>query len=91
MGNIISNAIRYAKSSVYVALSCENAKVNIVVKDDGNGIPDTDKIFDRFSKGEDGNFGLGLSIAKTSAQMMNGKIHAYNDGGAVFVIEIMEA
>ncbi len=88
VGNIISNAIRYAKSNVYVSLNIVDSNAVIKIQDDGNGIQHLDKIFERFSKGEDGNFGLGLSIAKTSVDMMNGKIKAYNDGGAVFEIEL---
>ncbi len=86
VGNIISNAIRYANSTVTISLKNKNEKCIIKVEDDGKGIENIDKIFDRFSKGEDGNFGLGLSIAKTSAEMMNGEIKVYNDNGAIFEI-----
>ncbi len=86
VGNIISNAIRYAKNSVTISLHKDDNKAIITIRDDGNGITDLDKIFDRFSKGEDGNFGLGLSIAKTSIEIMNGDIKVYNDSGAVFEI-----
>ncbi len=87
-GNIISNAIRYAKNIVSISLVANENKAIITIRDDGNGIENIDNIFDRFSKGEKGNFGLGLSIAKTSAEMMNGHIKAYNDNGAVFEIHL---
>ncbi len=86
VGNIVSNGIRYAKTAVYVSLKSEGKTAVITVRDDGNGISNSDKIFERFNKGADGNFGLGLSIAKTSVEMMNGHIRAYNDNGAVFEI-----
>ncbi len=89
VGNMISNAIRYAKSTIIVSLQQVEDKVIITVRDDGNGIEDIDKIFDRFSKGEDGNFGLGLSIAKTSIEMMNGEVKVYNDNGAVFEVVLL--
>ncbi len=85
-GNLISNAIRYANSTVTVSLTKQGKEGIITVRDDGRGVENIDKIFDRFIKGEDGNFGLGLSIAKTSIEMMNGKVNVYNDGGAVFEI-----
>ncbi len=88
VGNIIANAVRYAKSVVTVSLNVIGKKAVITVKDDGAGIENADNIFDRFSKGEHGNFGLGLSIAKTSIEMMNGEIKAYNDGGATFEVYI---
>ncbi len=88
VGNIISNALRYAKSTVEISLTERDGLAVITVKDDGEGIADPTVIFERFSKGEGGNFGLGLSIAKTSALMMGGNIKAYNSGGAVFEVEI---
>ncbi len=86
VGNILSNVIRYAENTVKISLTKKDGKAIITVKDDGKGIENLDKIFERFSKGEDGNFGLGLSIVKTSVEMMNGAIKAFNDSGAVFEI-----
>ncbi len=86
VGNIISNAIRYAKTSVTISLKTNEKHAIITVRDDGDGIKNIENIFDRFSKGENGNFGLGLSIAKTSVEMMNGDINVFNDNGAVFEI-----
>ncbi|WP_409969180.1 HAMP domain-containing sensor histidine kinase [Bengtsoniella intestinalis] len=88
VGNIISNGIRYATSAVSLSLKAEGKRAIITVRDDGKGIENIDHIFERFSKGEKGNFGLGLSIAKTSVEMMNGQIKAYNDQGAVFEIAL---
>lgn len=88
LGNIVSNAIRYASKTVFITLENKENKALITIKDDGKGIDNIDKIYEKFSKGKDGNFGLGLSIAKTSVEMMNASINAYNDGGAVFEIEL---
>ncbi len=86
IGNILSNAIRYASSKVSIQLFSD-AKIKI--SDDGNGIENLETIFEKFSKGKGGNFGLGLSIAKTSCEMMNAEIIAYNDKGAVFEINFL--
>ncbi len=88
VGNIMSNAIRYATSTVSLTLESKENYAVITIKDDGKGIENLDKIWSRFLKGEDGNFGLGLSIAKTSVEMMNGAVRAYNDGGAVFEVKL---
>lgn len=88
VGNIISNAILYAKSTVEISLKQVGENSLITIKDDGNGIENVDTIFDKFSKGDDGNFGLGLSIAKTSVEMMNGRISVSNNNGAVFEVYI---
>lgn len=87
VGNIISNAIRYANSQIMITLKCNENNIIITIKDDGEGIKDTNHIFDRFAKGQDGNFGLGLSIAQSSMKKMNASIKAFNDDGAVFEIE----
>ena len=86
VGNILSNAIRYAKSTVYVSLSREKNSAVIQVADDGPGISGLQDLFQKFSKGKDGKFGLGLFIAKMAVQAMNGRIEAYNRQGAVFEI-----
>lgn len=88
--NIISNCIKYARSEIEVSLFKQGDHAIIRIKDDGEGISEKDLsyIFDRFYKGKNGNFGLGLSIAKSAIEVMNGTINAYNDNGAVFEIEI---
>lgn len=88
IGNILSNAIRYGKSTVEISLEARGDKTVITIKDDGVGIEHPDAMFQRFAKGTDGNFGLGLSIAKTSVEMMNGTIRVFNQDGAVFVVEL---
>ena len=89
--NIISNCIKYAKKEVTVSLFIENEFAVIRISDDGNGIAEEDlpHIFERFYKGKKGNFGLGLSIAKSAVDYMDGDIRAFNDDqGAVFVIRL---
>ena len=89
--NIISNCIKYAKSEVIVTIYSEKNDVVIKISDDGNGIAQNDlpHIFDRFYKGKQGNFGLGLSIALSAVEFMGGSVKAYNEGGAVFEIRFM--
>lgn len=92
--NIMSNCIQYAKTKVLVTTRSENGKAIINIIDDGDGFcsEDIDHVFDRFYKGKKGNFGLGLSIAYSAVQYMNGSITAKNapDSGALFTIEFKE-
>lgn len=76
--NVISNCIRYANSRVYVSLYIREGSAIINISDDGSGINEVDlpHIFERFYKGQKGNFGLGLSIAKLAVQYMEGSIKA---------------
>ena len=85
--NIVSNCLRYANSTVEVALLIRGNHAVIRICDDGNGIPENDlpHIFERFYKGAGRNFGLGLAIAKSSIESIGGQIKAFNeDNGAVF-------
>ena len=85
-GNLISNAVRYAKQEI--RLSCHNAdgKITVRVADDGPGIAEEDlpHVFERFYKGKDGKHGIGLAIAKAAAEAWNGTLRVWNDDGAVF-------
>ena len=94
--NLLDNAIKYtdAGGKVSVNLSRQNGFAKIQVSDTGIGIPDKELpfIFDRFyrvDKARGGcGFGLGLSIAKTIAEVHGGTIEVESepDRGAVFTV-----
>jgi signal transduction histidine kinase len=90
--NLISNAIRYAASKIILTCEKKLHQITISVIDDGNGIEPESMpyIFDRFYKGNGGNHGIGLSIAKTIAEQHRGSITAKNteQGGALFTITL---
>jgi len=88
--NIISNCIKYARSKINVSLFKKGEFAVIRINDDGEGFSQNDlaHVFDRFYRGKNGNFGLGLSIAKSAVDLMGGSIKAYNQNGAVFEIEL---
>ncbi|MEI7885025.1 MAG: HAMP domain-containing sensor histidine kinase [Clostridia bacterium] len=85
--NIAGNSLRYAKSELKIRLT--NKK--LIISDDGDGIDEQDlpNIFERFYKGKQGNFGLGLAIAKSAVEFLGGNIKAYNHAGAVFEINFL--
>jgi signal transduction histidine kinase len=84
--NILANALRYAATTVTVTLSIQGASISLVIQDDGNGIDPADLpyLFQRFHKGKGGQFGLGLTIAKSAMNAMNGEIVVSNEHGARF-------
>lgn len=86
--NLLTNAIRYAKTIVTVSVRAEGKYVTISVSDDGDGIDEEDMphLFERCYKGRGGNFGIGLAIAHSAAEQMEGHLAAANQqkGGAVF-------
>lgn len=89
--NILSNALRYAKSKVCVTAKLENACLKVHMVDDGDGIapPDLPHIFERFYKGKGGNFGIGLSMTKDIIDRHGGKIIVDSQKGRTdFCVEI---
>jgi signal transduction histidine kinase len=98
LGNLISNALRYAPDSsvITLILSAEESSLQLRVRDSGPGIPEKSlpHIFDRFYRAdrarsrEEGGTGLGLAIARQLAQAHGGSLTARNhpDGGAEFVL-----
>jgi len=66
--NTISNAIKYSKNRTKIEITLRKKDNNIVliITDEGKGIEDTKKIFDRYYRGDkiSGGFGIGLSIVK---------------------------
>jgi signal transduction histidine kinase len=90
--NLLSNAIRYAKSEI--TLSCRRCGggVEIRVCDDGEGIETQTlpHVFERFFKGKGGHTGIGLSIVKSIAEQHSGQVSAENvpTGGALFIMTL---
>jgi len=84
--NIIENAARYAKSTIKITEHDTQDQVEIIIEDDGPGIPDNKKAdamrpFVRLddARGADtGGTGLGLSIAQTAIENHGGQIFLEN-------------
>lgn len=98
LGNVLRNAQKYAQTRVLLAARRGNGVVEIVVEDDGPGIPAADReaIFEpfyRLDRSRDratGGFGLGLSIARKAIALHGGSIRAEDapGGGARFVLTL---
>ena len=95
---LISNALKYANSKIWISIAKRN-NIIIEVSDDGRGIADDEKayIWDRFYKvdksrsiSEDNSSGLGLPISKKIVELHGGKIVALDNKpqGAKFVINL---
>ena len=81
--NLVTNALKYANTQVFVTLSKTDGLAQINIVDDGPGIDPSqvEKIFEPFyrierSRSRDtGGFGLGLSIVNSICQQHNAHIH----------------
>ncbi len=86
LGNLLSNALRYAENKTTLGCRNEENEIYIYVSDDGPGVAEEDlpHIFERMYKGRGGVHGIGLAIAQSVAESCGGKITVKNDNGAVF-------
>ncbi|WP_448500893.1 ATP-binding protein [Sphingomonas sp.] len=78
LGNLVENAAKYGGGSVFVTARAEAGFVEILVEDDGAGIPEADRvrIFDRgvrLDSGKPGT-GLGLAIVRDVAEIYEGTV-----------------
>ncbi len=78
LGNLVENAAKYGGGSVFVTARLEAGFVEILVEDDGMGIPEADRIriFDRgvrLDTGKPGT-GLGMAIVRDVAEIYGGTV-----------------
>jgi len=89
--NIFDNQLKYAENKIVVDLYEENDNIVIRIYNDGPQIEEEnkEKIFKKFQKGQKGEFGLGLAIAKFIVELHDGKIWVENESqGVAFYINI---
>ncbi|MDT8862031.1 HAMP domain-containing histidine kinase [Alkalihalobacillus sp. MEB130] len=87
--NLVENALRYAKNTIWMKASSEKNQVLITVENNGDSIPTSDlpQLFNPFYKGNKGKFGLGLAIVKRITELHGGSPKAENtDSGVKFSI-----
>ncbi len=93
---LLDNAVKFTKDGGCIAVSLRNSdrRAELVVVDDGGGIPDGDleRIFERFYRADPSRSGkgagLGLSIARWIVEQHSGMITARNNSGpgATFIV-----
>lgn len=98
--NLISNAIKYSPngSEVEIASQVADRQLEILVRDNGPGIPEEEKdqLFKQYSRlstqptNNESSTGLGLFIVKKLAEAMNGTVRCESrfGEGATFIISL---
>lgn len=96
--NALSNAMRFAKSTIQIGLKHEDGKIIITITDDGPGMKESDlKQFGekKYSRHVDSNISIGLGsvIMKKITSLHDGSLHAANleNGGFELSIKLPEA
>lgn len=87
LSNIISNAVRYARTTISISYSNNQ----MIIWNDGAQLSqeDIDKMFDRFYMGQGGSTGIGLSLSKEIIEKHGFSLSAGNYGqGVCFVIRL---
>lgn len=93
LGNVLSNAIRYAKSQIQIKVDKIGNKTQLKIFNDGQNISQEElpHIFERFFTGNKGNTGIGLSMAQDIIKRHKGEINVENKNeGVEFIIEIQK-
>ncbi|MEO3854432.1 HAMP domain-containing sensor histidine kinase [Acrocarpospora sp. B8E8] len=98
IGNLVGNALRHTPAGTAFRVGVgvlPDATAIIEVADEGPGVPDPDRVFERFYRGDpsrtrnSGGTGLGLSIAAALVHAHGGTITAENTTpGALFRIQL---
>lgn len=94
--NLVSNAFHYGGTRIRVSVSSDNSSAQVIVADDGNGVPaeDQDTIFEPYRRahnapGLTASMGLGLTISRQLARLMGGDLtYRREDGQTMFALTL---
>lgn len=93
INNLVSNAFKYARSAPRITARALDEQVEVVIADDGPGIPpaELERMFGKFERGGGaGGAGLGLYISRALAQAQGGSLTAHSERGrgATFTLRL---
>lgn len=94
--NLITNAVRYGGQHRRIRVQSDGSSVTVDVTDDGTSLDPADlsRVFEAYTRahasmGTTESVGLGLTVSKILAQLMNGSLAAHRaDGETVFRLSL---
>ena len=86
LDNLISNAFKYSKEKGKIEIYIENQK--LYIQDNGIGIKNPDKVFDRFYKENERGVGIGMSIVKRLCDELGIKIKVKSQEGTLIILDL---
>jgi signal transduction histidine kinase len=97
--NLISNALKYGGDKIQISIGSDQTTTRIAVIDDGPGIPEDqhEPIFESYQRahhlpGLTGSLGLGLTISRHLARLMDGDLtHQHQTGQTTFELTLPTA
>jgi signal transduction histidine kinase len=97
--NLIANAVRYGGDNIEVRIGSDGAGSWVEVSDDGPYLPEEEweSIFEPYYRYHDeptqpGAVGLGLTVSRDLAQLMNGSLtYRHHQGRSIFTLRLPRA
>jgi len=96
--NLLTNAFRYGGKRVRITVSHDDDRVWVDVADNGDGVSAEarDSIFEAYERahrslGRTASVGLGLTVSRRLARLMDGELSYRFDEGSVFTLELAAA
>lgn len=94
LGNVIQNAVQFARSTVYISTGWDAESIRVTIRDDGPGFPSglMERLGEPYISSRahtDGHMGLGVFIARTLLQRSGAGIAFENDRAAGAVVDIV--
>ena len=94
LGNLIDNACKWCRNTVYVSATGEDEHVRLRIEDDGPGIKDTDvaRVFTRGARADESvpGHGIGLAVVREIVEAYGGhsRIGTSSLGGALIELQL---
>ena len=94
--NLLTNALKYSSENIFLSIKNHGYELNIIIEDQGIGIPETDKahIFEKFYRASNvsniAGTGLGMSIIQRTLELCHGNMEFSSNlnQGTKFIINI---